>query len=143
MANLSHNTCHFGFRHGLQFFQLFKQLPSHCYFHQDVDINSIIEKPIHSYNVGMVQKKLNFQLTHKLLCDFFLNNKFFLDDFDSADKICLLFPCQENMPIFPCTELLNLFKVIYWYFLLFFLFHDFFTQSFVGSWSSSFVLLEG
>ena len=112
LTDLPHDPGYFGLRHGLQFFKLFKQLPAHGEFHQQIDVYSVVKEPVHSDDVRVVQETLNLELSDKLLSDIFFPEKLLLYYFDGDDEVGLLFLCQEDVPILPSPQLLNLLEVV-------------------------------
>ena len=78
-----------------------------------------------------VQAETTTRTPYELLCNLFFLQKFFLNDLQSANKISFFLSNQENLPIFPYTQLFELLKIIELYFLLFFFVPRFF-HPFVG-----------
>lgn len=60
LTDLPHDRSNPRFRHGLQFFKLFKKLATHSQLKDKIDINSIIKEPIHSHYIRMIQVNLYF-----------------------------------------------------------------------------------
>lgn len=54
LAYLSDDTCYFLLRHTLVSFELLEELPAHGYFHDQVDIHSVIEETVHADNIRVV-----------------------------------------------------------------------------------------
>ena len=78
LTNLLHDRCHFCLCNWLTLFELMLQLSSSANFQDDIDICFIVEKAVHFYDIWMAQKLLDFELSCKLLYNFFLFQKFLL-----------------------------------------------------------------
>ena len=101
LADLPHDVGYFLLRHGLKLLELLKELASCCDLHQKINIDGVIEKPVHSYDIWVIQIALNFEFSDKLLCDFLFFEKLFLNYLDGADKLCFLLTGQKHVAIFP------------------------------------------
>ena len=99
LADLPHNVGYFLFRHGLEFFELLEKLASCCDLHQKINIDGVIEKPVHSYDIWVIQIALNFEFSDKLLCDFLLPKKLFLNYLDGANKLCFFLTGKKHVAI--------------------------------------------
>ena len=83
---LFHQPCHFNLRHRFASFQLLVQLTTHTDLHYDIDVLLVIEKTVHFYDVWMVQKDLDLDLTDELLYYLLLYQHCLLDHLQSTYK---------------------------------------------------------
>ena len=67
LTDLAHDGGNFGLRHALMFFELFEELPACPHLKDDVNVDGIIEKAVHSDDIGMIQVCLYFELPNELL----------------------------------------------------------------------------
>ena len=69
---------------------------------------------------------MDLQFSDELFSDVLLSQQFLLDDLDRADKLAFLLPCQEDVPVFACSQFLDLIEIFYAEFLVFLLAPGFF-----------------
>lgn len=69
-----------------------------CVLEKHIKIGLVVEKSIQTNKIGMIQVKLNFELSRKLMIDFFLNQSLFLNDFKSTYETSICVLCQVNIP---------------------------------------------
>lgn len=87
LADLPHDGCHLGLRHRLQFLQLLEQLVAHGQFHEEIDIDVVVEEPVEADDVGVVEERLDFEFARELFGDVLFQQKFLLNDLDGAYEI--------------------------------------------------------
>jgi hypothetical protein len=65
------------------------QLPSCANLQNDVDVDRIAEAAIHLDDIRMVQKHLYLHLSCKLIGYFLFMQQLLLNNFQSADEVCV------------------------------------------------------
>jgi hypothetical protein len=92
ITDLLDDRRYFRLLHWLCSLQLMEKLTSSAYFKNDVNMRFIIKGTVHLYNVWMIEIKLNFKLSYKLLCNFLLFYQLLFNHLQRADKACVSLP---------------------------------------------------
>jgi len=113
-ANLLHESSCLLLRQRLAPLELLEQLPTHSYFQDDVDMLLVFEEAVHLDDVGVVQKLLDFDLSDKLLHNFFFNEHRFINHLECANKASHLLPtysenylAKKTLPYLPVPKFLT------------------------------------
>lgn len=104
LANLFHQECRFLFGQIRVLFQVMIQLPACAHFQNNINVLVVIKVAVHLDDVGMTEVHLDFQFADELFRNFLLHQQFFLDHFESANKVCFLLPYFNKIITEPSTR---------------------------------------